>query len=414
MATTGAVAGIAKASLGRPPLAEGPPPLPRCALIAPASSRAFQEPSVLCAASARPAGRGGPPCRRRPSRWALTCASSSHSSGSTDDSVSSDLARRLGDRWKAALETVNGALRRSGEEPLTEDAANRGAKAADTPAAAWDASGTASFNAEVSQCERRGDWKKIRRLMASMRQIQIEPGIEAYSSAMRACVRSRRHSQAVQMLCEMWRDGPEPDHSAYLAALKACNYGYLWEWALRIVQEAASRGHALRREAYDMALGACHFQQWESSLWLLERMRQEGVDPAMSSYSRAVTACWKSGRSDEGKQLLEDMLGLQVEPDLLFYQSTVRACGMAGQWEQALSLLRESQAAGIESSPRLFTDGIVILAKSGRWQAAQALLAEAHSLGLRPEESAATSIRIEVRQGELRMKRLLDDEKAAG
>ena len=29
----------------------------------------------------------------------------------------------------------------------------------------------------------------------------------------------------------------------------------------------------------------------------------------MSSYSRAVTACWKSGRSDEGKQLLEDGKG---------------------------------------------------------------------------------------------------------
>lgn len=73
----------------------------------------------------------------------------------------------------------------------------------------------------------------------------------------------------------------------------------------------------------DPSLFPCVHCRWQSSLDLLEQMREQGLTPDTMSYNAAIAACARSSKVDEALALLKEALGRKVA-DVVTYNSAMQ------------------------------------------------------------------------------------------
>jgi len=130
---------------------------------------------------------------------------------------------------------------------------------------------------------------------------------------------------------EMLSQGLRGDAIAWTAAISACQQGRQWQLALHLVHVAGGN-----------------------------------VDSIM--YTASMDACWKAGRHDIAKKLLQEMGSVGVEGNVITCNTAVSGLAF-GMWPSALDLLSQAAAAGLESDSVTFNAVIdnFETRKAGRW-----------------------------------------------
>ncbi|KAJ8604982.1 hypothetical protein CTAYLR_006898 [Chrysophaeum taylorii] len=112
-------------------------------------------------------------------------------------------------------------------------------------------------------------------------------------------------------------------------------------------------------------------------LALLDKMRENGVEPNAITYTAAISACGRGGRWKEALALFDEMRRRDgAEPNSITYTAAIFACKNGGQWEKALEFLDEMRQRGLEASVATYNAVISSCGKHGRWEKALAMLDE--------------------------------------
>lgn len=119
---------------------------------------------------------------------------------------------------------------------------------------------------------------------------------------------------------------------------------------------------------------------WKSALRIMDRMKEEDVQPDEKVYNEAIRACGNGGECGRAVGFLAEMQkkGKGLKPNAVNYNTAITACGNSGQWEKALELLREMQSkgSGVRPSVVSFTAAMTACGKCGQWEKAVSLLRE--------------------------------------
>ncbi|CAE8624112.1 unnamed protein product [Polarella glacialis] len=169
-----------------------------------------------------------------------------------------------------------------------------------------------------------------------------------------------------------------PGRSSLNAALSACAEASRWERALLLLQGSTPRMLRVHPDTvnFNCGLHACaRASQWSRALLLLEEMLQHRQPPPdVASFSIAMTACEKGGRSGQALQVMSAMREAGYRPDAVSFSACVSACEKAARWETALRVLAEATSSG-NADPVSRNAAISACEKGAQWERALLLLA---------------------------------------
>uniref|UniRef100_A0A7S4S9D7 Catechol O-methyltransferase n=1 Tax=Alexandrium monilatum TaxID=311494 RepID=A0A7S4S9D7_9DINO len=95
-----------------------------------------------------------------------------------------------------------------------------------------------TYTTVISSCSRGGRWDLACILLEDQQRAEGEEGrlgLISYSAVLRACERSGKAEQVLQILREMVHKGIEPDIGTYNVAISACSAGGLWDQMLMLM-----------------------------------------------------------------------------------------------------------------------------------------------------------------------------------
>ena len=147
--------------------------------------------------------------------------------------------------------------------------------------------------AEISACEKRGQWQQALTIMAELRSTGFPPSVNTYGASLRAADLGNQWQHALQLLAEMRSHGLRPSGGNCDIGINACEKGGIWQDALATLaasfaadkqrpslQREEPVRNALRREApefYPNAVGAAQLDlaEWQLSLGIWKQMREK-------------------------------------------------------------------------------------------------------------------------------------------
>ena len=219
-------------------------------------------------------------------------------------------------------------------------------------------------------------WKECLSLLS---QCQREPGVTpdliTYTTAMRACARSKQTSKAMELFRVVKDMNLELDVYIYTTAMDACAKGGRWKKALSLLDEMKVQGIIPNEVTYGVAVTACgNGGQWEHALELLQQMKLNGLKINTITYNSAIAALSKAARNSEGDitsllwekalTLIKDMEDDGVMRDSFTFSSAISTCGAAGRWEEAVSLINDMNSSGAKPNRVAYTSAISACANS--------------------------------------------------
>lgn len=208
-----------------------------------------------------------------------------------------------------------------------------------------------------------------------------------YTAAIEAC----EWQQALKLLMEMEERGIEPTEVAYSLAIKACGEGGQWRTALELLESMRKKEVPINLYVYNAAITAVSKaakrrskggngdgKLWTEVVYLLNHMREDGIEPDGFSFSSAISCCGSEGRWEEALKLLDDMRkgGPKTRPNKIAYTAAISSCGRAGQVDHAWRLFHQMKEQGISADLVAYNALFSALRISKRSEAAFALWEE--------------------------------------
>ena len=70
---------------------------------------------------------------------------------------------------------------------------------------------------------------------------------------------------------------------------------------------------------------AARQNRWQHAVLLLAEMQAQGLEPDVTTYSAAISACGKGSKWHEALKLLAEMQAQGLEPDVITYSAAISA-----------------------------------------------------------------------------------------
>lgn len=196
----------------------------------------------------------------------------------------------------------------------------------------------------------------------------VAPDLVAVNTVLDACSKADNYGRAKELL-ERLRAGQivnangspmKPDVISYNTVLSACKDSLE---AKLIVQEMRdSRRYRYGAVpptsiTYTHAITACRkteIPDVAAALFLLDRARNDGVEPNVFMYSAAIWTAERAGDCEVALRLLEEMQSNQIFPNVVSYNGVISALAVNGRVEDALALWEEMKEKGIKPNKTTF------------------------------------------------------------
>eukprot|EP00953_Heterococcus_sp_UTEX-ZZ885_P005555 3456-Heterococcus_DN1.PRE.2 len=188
------------------------------------------------------------------------------------------------------------------------------------------------------------------------------------------------------------RSSVEVTQIKLLNKLKVLSKTGEWQEALQLLGAALDRQLPMTPSIFNTALSVlARTGRWSEAMGVLQEMSQHGVEPNDMSYSYAVHACTKAGKTKLAAEVTEHMhsqnLQLSEPKDTELRGATqqlqmdtvrqIKQLGQQGKWQAALTLSNNTAAA--VHNTFIMNATIAALGHNKQWQEAERLLSLMHS-----------------------------------
>jgi len=261
-------------------------------------------------------------------------------------------------RWKDALTVLDQCHREPGVEP-----------------------DIISYTNAIRACTRGGKFSRALAIFESLQDRKLRLDNYAYTAIIDACAKGRMWRRALELLDEMKENEIEPNAVTYSVAITACGNGGQWQKSLELLDEMKEKGMTVNLFSFNAAITALakaskrsakrstressslrastskeetfdfdEQQLWTKALDLLERMKNEGLEPDGFSYSAAISCCGSGGRWKEALAIIKEMQsgGPKLRPNKIAYTAAISACGKSGRHQEALELFTDMKEQGLQ------------------------------------------------------------------
>ena len=179
--------------------------------------------------------------------------------------------------------------------------------------------------------------------------------------------RNGRADMAISILNDMHRYGVKPDERSYRSVIVACNQAQ--HQKRRHLRSCDSCNDVGVTETQ----ASSTFEWWESSLALLRRMREEGLQPDIQTFSSCISACEAAGQWQRALTILQSMIdnsgGKESEfLNLFCFNAAISSCEKGGAWVEALEIYERMISYGGLLTPNFVTLSSLVLALANAGQ----------------------------------------------
>lgn len=209
--------------------------------------------------------------------------------------------------------------------------------------------------------------------------------VAALNSLISSCGRNGRADMALQVLHEMnFKYGVNPNTRSFRAAIMACNQAQHAASATnRNNKKRQRRDDSNRNNNMDVVL----MEWWECALSLLRRMKEEGLQPDLETYSSAISACEAAGKWQRALGIVNDMeKDGRIAPNYVCINAAFSACEKGGAWVEALELYERMKQRQRSSTSRpsfvTINSLLICLDKAGQREMAENIYREAIADGV--------------------------------
>ena len=190
--------------------------------------------------------------------------------------------------------------------------------------------------------------------------------VVALNAVMASCGRKGRPDMAFSILNDMERYGVKPDERSYRSVIVACNQA---EHQKRREQRASSNYNSIPDNKNEHS-----FQWWEACITLLRRMREDGLQPDIQTFSSCISACEAAGQWQRALAILQSMIDTSSEGEeteflnLFCFNAAISSCEKGGAWVEALEIYERMISYGGLLKPNFVTLSSIVLALANAGQ----------------------------------------------
>ncbi|XP_073263881.1 pentatricopeptide repeat-containing protein At1g30610, chloroplastic [Populus alba] len=121
---------------------------------------------------------------------------------------------------------------------------------------------------------------------------------------------------------------------------------------------------------YNAVLNACvRRKQWEGAFWVLQQMKEKGVQPSTATYGLVMEVMLACGKYNLVHEFFKKVQKSSI-PNALVYKVLVNTFWREGKTEEAVLAVKDIGRRGIVGSAALYYDLARYLCTSGRCQEA--------------------------------------------
>ncbi|XP_034932834.1 pentatricopeptide repeat-containing protein At1g30610, chloroplastic isoform X1 [Populus alba] len=125
---------------------------------------------------------------------------------------------------------------------------------------------------------------------------------------------------------------------------------------------------------YNAVLNACvRRKQWEGAFWVLQQMKEKGVQPSTATYGLVMEVMLACGKYNLVHEFFKKVQKSSI-PNALVYKVLVNTFWREGKTEEAVLAVKDMERRGIVGSAALYYDLARCLCTSGRCQEALDLI----------------------------------------
>eukprot|EP00434_Breviolum_minutum_P023848 symbB.v1.2.021041.t1/scaffold1797.1/size100932/8 len=178
----------------------------------------------------------------------------------------------------------------------------------------------AAYEREMIKWGRRRKWEKALGCLQEMKDNDFQPGVPAFSAAIRACCEKvKQWQRGLGLLGEIKEREMIPDEEAFQYVMSGCAKDRAWQFSIDALREMLSwvlsgkcgkrlvlqlslgQGTGIRgkKAAFMEALNACRYGGlWQDAIDIIEVMEYTEIDPATEGFNKAMDACLVANEDD--------------------------------------------------------------------------------------------------------------------
>eukprot|EP01025_Chloroclados_australasicus_P041357 TRINITY_DN4377_c0_g1_i3.p1 TRINITY_DN4377_c0_g1~~TRINITY_DN4377_c0_g1_i3.p1 ORF type:complete len:1262 (-),score=185.28 TRINITY_DN4377_c0_g1_i3:1965-5750(-) len=215
---------------------------------------------------------------------------------------------------------------------------------------------TLTFNTMMQACVRRGEAQRVKQLMDTMFQMNIQPTIQSYNILLKAYTLTGQWKEALEILKYISRAdvNVRPSVVSYNCVLEA-------------ILKASQEGSVQERDV--MAVAA---------IQVVEQCRtMSGCEPDVNTFNNLIAIMNQTGKYPQALQAYEQMVTKGVKPDSKTASSILVACAEdESLWEISIALFNKLKSLGIEPDSVVYNVSVTACARGGAWQQALQIFSE--------------------------------------
>jgi pentatricopeptide repeat protein len=253
-----------------------------------------------------------------------------------------------------------------------------------------------TYTNAIRACAKGGMMKRALSLLQVANDKMLPVDSYCYTAAIEACAKANDWRKALNLLNEMENRGILPTGVTYSVTISACGNGGQWQKALKLLDVMRAKQMKINLITYNAAITALskaakqlskspsglvlvkddhndkQLELWKIAMSLLERIKEDGIEPDGFSFSAAISCCGSQGRWKEALELLEIMRagGPRMRPNKIAYTATISSCGRSGQADEAIRLFRQMKDEGLAADLVAYNALFSSLRVAGRPEAA--------------------------------------------
>lgn len=191
--------------------------------------------------------------------------------------------------------------------------------------------------------------------------------VGALNALMASAGRNGRADTAINILNDMHRYGVKPDGRSYRSVIVACNQAEHQKRRYQLASYSSNTTNAAEKQTEPT------FQWWEASLALLRRMREEGLQPDIQTFSSCISACEAAGQWQRALTTLQSMIDTPGKDETEFlnlfcFNAAISSCEKGGAWVEALEIYERMISYGGLLKPNFVTLSSLVLALANAGQ----------------------------------------------
>ena len=272
-----------------------------------------------------------------------------------------------------------------------------------------------AYTAAITGCEYAGRWKEALFLLDKMRKEGVEPNEVTMAAVIgacaTACANECRGKRPIQMpepqrkslqLLEILKSRTEfvdPNINVYNAAIRACAEAYDLQQALKLLEELEERNIARTLVTYGSLMTACERVGCvDSASMVFRKLKEDGFAPNEIVYGAAISCCRKAKQPERALLLLRKMMKEDLSPNVATFNTVMMAQAEGksrSDIERAIVIykLMKSKFAAEDGRPNRQTYNIIINFFAGMMQpvTAEAFLDKMRDDGFKPDVDLFTA-----------------------